>query len=167
MFILNIILFKTIWLLTVYTVANQLYFVGPIAVILNLCIHLIFSKNKLINIKLYALTSLVGFFVDTLLIQGQVISFSDASFISPLYMICLWLNFSTLFEYGLSWSLKKPIIAITLLAFSAPFSYFSAFKLNAIGLQQPLYFSLVCIGVLWAFSTGLLLYKYKDWMKNE
>ena len=162
--ILNFFIFQIVWFLTAWSIPNNLSEVGPVITLTIAGLYIFISKNKLFKLKLYFFAAGLGFIVDTILIQLNAISFPLSNpTISPMFMVCLWINFVITFEYCLSWIHRSLLNGMILAFLGAPLSYYTGEKMGALMLHNNIIFSLLSIGFLWVISMGVLMILYKKW----
>jgi hypothetical protein len=73
----------------------------------------------------------------------------------PVWILALWLGFSTILNVSLRWMKGRYLIAVIFGAVGGPLAYFSAEKIGAIILHGQN--SYIALSILWAFITPLLL----------
>ena len=79
----------------------------------------------------------LGFFVDSMLIRSGVIVLPNDVVIPPVWLICLWIVFSTLLNHSLRWLHSQLFFAVLLGALAAPFSYYAGIRLTDVSLAEP------------------------------
>lgn len=162
--ILNFIIFQSVWFLTAWSIPNNMPEIGPIITLTVASLYLVIFNNKLFKLKLYLFAAVLGFVVDTILIHLNAISFPLSNTItSPMFMVCLWINFVITFEYCLSWIHRSLVNGMILAFLGAPLSYYTGEKMGALILHKNIIFSLTSIGLLWVISMGVLMILYKKW----
>lgn len=106
------------------------------------------------------LTVLLGMVADQMVYHFGWITFtaqaSSAPFI-PLWMVALWLGFSSSLNENFSWLRAKPLLAILFGAIGGPVAYLGAEKLGAVVLTMPFYSS-VWIAMSWGILMPLMLW---------
>ncbi len=152
---LNAIGFQAIWWLAV------LYREQSVPVIMALvALHFYgLSRDRLKEVKLVLGLSLVGIAADWVFVENKFIGFPNHVGI-PLYLVALWLGFSSTVLHSLSWVFKLPVLAFVLGSIGGPLSYFAAGKLGAIEILVPTSEAMVALGAFWsvlflAISVGM------------
>ena len=94
--------------------------------ILFLLSYLYFNHNKQRFIKISLLISVPGYFFDTLLVYFQIYEFNSIFIFGtlPLWMIVLWLSFSTLFDEILVFFKNYKVLGIILSGILGPLTYY-------------------------------------------
>lgn len=155
--VVNIVGLKAGWLACIIGAANDVAWVGPVVVALHLAWHLSTSPSRTGQARLLVLAALVGLVVDTALARGGWLAYASAlplAWISPPWMVALWLNFATALTRSMSFLLDRVWIAGPLGAIGGPLAYWGGAELGAVALTRPS--TLVAVGVAWALSLPLL-----------
>ena len=94
--------------------------------IIFLIIYLFFNQNKKKFVKISLSISIPGYIFDTLLVYFQVYDFETIAKLGtlPLWMIVLWLSFSTLFDEILTFFKSYKILGIILSGILGPLTYY-------------------------------------------
>ena len=94
--------------------------------ILFLLSYFYFNHNKQRFIKISLLISVPGYFFDTLLVYFQIYEFNSIFIFGtlPLWMIVLWLSFSTLFDEILVFFKNYKVLGIILSGILGPLTYY-------------------------------------------
>ena len=165
--VINLVVFNIIWALSAWGGANNHPEVGVISVSCSAAIYIWRSQNRKRCIKFYSCAAALGFFADTLLIQIQAILVPSSNApISPLFMVCLWINFATTFDYSLHWVHKYFKSGLLCAFLGAPGAYYAGAKAGAIQLNPSLPYSLGSIGILWTGAMAVLVIASRRWRSN-
>ena len=94
--------------------------------ILFLLSYFYFNHNKQRFIKISLFISVPGYFFDTLLVYFQIYEFNSIFIFGtlPLWMIVLWLSFSTLFDEILVFFKNYKVLGIILSGILGPLTYY-------------------------------------------
>jgi len=76
----------------------------------------------------------------------------------------MWVQFATLFRFGLSFLRGRYLLAALLAAVGGPFAFWSGARLGAMEFPQPELRSLVVLGLVWATMFPLLLRLSVRWI---
>ncbi len=68
----------------------------------------------------------------------------------------LWLQFGTLFRYGLWWLAGRPVLGLLLGAVGGPLTFVAGERLGAVTLGEPRSLALVLLALVWAVALPLL-----------
>ncbi len=156
----NLVTFYIGWFACVLGAANQRTLLGPGIALLILVLHVYLLPNATREIRLILTTGLIGFVIDTALAACGVLSFHGeglASWVSPLWMVSLWMLFATTFHTSLSWLAGRPLLAVLLGAIGGSASYYAGAQLGALTLHPQLVLSLAVIAIAWGTVMIVLL----------
>ena len=132
-------------------------------VIASLAWHLASAKKAGAELTLLLSALFIGGLFDqvmhsTGLISYQAHGWSDAlnSRLVPVWILALWLAFTSTLNVSLRWMRGKWLVAILFGAIGGPLAYIAAEKLGAVSLNNfPLHYVALALG--WAILTPLLL----------
>ena len=158
--VLNFILFQTVWFLTIWSASVSRPFLG-VTLIVFIAIGYIFISKCFINQFLFFLgVACIGLWVDSSLINLHILYIESIKIgslqLSPPFMVLLWVNLATTFDYSLNWIQKRYVLGSVFGGIGGSSSYYAGVKLNAAQLGQPEWISLLYIGVTWAIVFPLL-----------
>jgi hypothetical protein len=160
--LMNFLLFQIVWFISVFCIVSDMSFVGFTLIGIVAIFYSLISKRPQQMFLFYLLAALVGFVIDTLLINSgavQLISpllLGDSLFISSPIMVMFWVNFVTTFDYSLSWLQPYKWWGAILGSIGGPWSYYAGFKLGALHLGDPMIYSLLSISLAWFLSMPIL-----------
>lgn len=158
--LLNFVTFYIGWFACVLGAVNQQMLLGPGIALLILVLHVYLLPNATREIRLILTTGLIGFVIDTLLAACGVLSFHGEgleTWLSPLWMVSLWMLFATTFHTSMSWLAGRTLIAVLLGTIGGPASYYAGAQLGALTLHPQLVFSLGVIAMAWGVVMVILL----------
>ena len=153
--IFNLALFKAGWFAVVFFAAAQLPAAATIAAIVVVALHLWQSPNRKAEFTLVAISALVGFGWESLLVAAEVLQYDTGSLIpgtAPLWIVAMWMLFATTLNVGMRWLRRSPMIAIMAGLVGGPLAFLAGQGAGAVTLSEPVY-SVMIIGLGW----GLLL----------
>lgn len=159
--IINAIGFQIVWFICVQ--GNNLFAIT--ATITLLAIHQKIFKPELKRWKLLIIFSLIGYVGDNFIAMLFEVTYSG--YLIPLWLLCLWLSFSTTIDHAMSWIFNKSYITLLVGTFMVPISYFAGISLSGSSLNHISDSSLFWLfflteGIWW--SILLLSYqKTKSW----
>lgn len=161
--VINIILFQSAWFATVISVANSLESLAITSVLAVLGLHLYLVKDKSREVLLILIVGLIGFFVDSSLIIGNVFSASGTLGVenfAPVWLIMLWMLFAITINHSLAWLKENYTLAGVLGATFAPVAYYvgSNFEVLTFSKDYTLAGVMIVIGVTWAVVTPLMVF---------
>ena len=133
--------------------------------IIFLIIYLFFNQNKKKFVKISLSISIPGYIFDSLLVYFQVYDFETIAKLGtlPLWMIVLWLSFSTLFDEILSFFKNYKILGIILSGVLGPLTYYLG---EPIGVIKIYNFQAFIISMI-LFWIILMIYYLNYVVKND
>lgn len=148
------------WFACVGGAASGRPWLGPITVAGLLAVHLWMARRAGREIALLAVAGAIGFAVDTLQASFGLYTFRHggvASWLSPPWMVALWILFASTLNASLAWLAGRYGLAAVLGVLFGPMSYVAGARLGAIELSADTRFSVVGIGAAWALALPTLL----------
>ena len=118
--------------------------------------HLVFRSSLRADITIAAITTAVGFCLDTLWIHLNVLDFNGAT-LAPVWIVVLWTALGLSLNHSMSVFLRRPLIGAILAGASAPLSYLSGAALG--GVIVPERVLLAVVSASW-FVFFYLLFRY-------
>lgn len=149
------------WLACVLGAGFGYPWVGPVVVVMLTISHLMWVNFPRQQLVLVAGAALLGWIVDTLMGIAGALSFSGnpfPSWVSPPWMIALWVNFALTLPVSLKWLLGRYSLGVVLGAMAGPLAYWSGARLEALEFRGALGTTLLILALLWAASLPLLLF---------
>ena len=169
-FIYNILGFKVCWWACVLgSVSNQKY-LGPILVMIYLCIHLynVIPELRKSELSLLLFAGILGTLADSILLNLDILSYegsyNNINYIAPLWITAMWVGFTATLNYSFKKIIKKYFLQIFLGLIFGPMAYITGNGLGAINFN-PIYnqkLILIIIGLIWGCSFPLLC-----WISNS
>jgi len=159
--IINVIGFYICWWLTIYGAVSQFYYIGPLATIIFIIIHLKKVTNHMKEDIFLFISFFLGLFIESLLLNLDIIIHKGLLVqynIAPLWAVSLWLCFATTLLHSFKWLSKRYIVSSFLGLLSAPMIYFSMFSLDVIEFGVSKIFVILITSVLWALFVPLFIY---------
>ena len=123
--IVSFVLFNALWLSAVSGRENYIVLSGVLLALQFFYSIAVARVSWTLILRLFA----VGLLLEAIVISLGVIDFAGGYF--PLWLVMLWLGFSSMAPVALDWLAPKPVIAVLLGAVSGPLSYVAGIKLNA------------------------------------
>jgi hypothetical protein len=161
--VINFVLFQAAWFAAVLGAAREMFWLGPLAMIPTLAVHLALQENRRGEVKLLLVAGLLGFLVDTTFVAGGLFTPLQHLFprpFSPPWMICLWLNFAATLNVSMAWLRGRYMLAMVFGAIGGPLAYYSGAKLGATE-ALPTATGMLLLAIGWGIMTPLLV-----WLTN-
>jgi len=152
--IANAAVFQVAWLLCV--LGGSL--IAALVTVLVIANHLRFVSRKRNEVIFLSQTLAIGLLCDMALVNTGVLA--TGNLLPPVWLSCLWLLFGSTVGYALRMFHGRLIFCIVGGAFLAPLSYFGGARLADVPLLEPLWLSLLIIGLVWAAVFPALVYLY-------
>ena len=157
--LINFFAFQVGWFSSVLGAANQMPWLGPVALLMVLAIHLRISSKPAAELLLVVSCGLVGLFFDSLLVAFGWVAYPSGQFseyLAPYWIVTMWMLFGTTLNISMGWLKRKPVLAAIFGAVGGPLSYIAGQKLGGIVLvDYSVAVTMLAIG--WAIFMPLLL----------
>ena len=159
--VINFIIFQINWAICVFAAAKGYPWLGPMIVFIWCLIHTYMYRSFiLVELPILLITGCIGYLVDSFLVVFNFIEFplhAQFGYLSPLWMVALWVSFSTTFRHSMSWLREKYILASFFALIGGPFAYLAGQKIGAINglIDIP---NILVVGILWAIVFPSILY---------
>ena len=149
---LNLIIFNLLWVGLVLGRDSLIHLTLPSLLIYLACLL------RIGNLKFHKvlLPSIIGITIDSSLTFFGIFNFPDSNLIIPLWLIVLWVNFSTTIPLSLSFIGKNKLVAFGLGATVLPFNYAVGERLGAVTFGEPYLFSILVLVLVWSVSFPIL-----------
>ena len=121
-----------------------------------LSLYFYYNQNKIKFLKVSLLLSIPGYLYDSFLVYSQIYEFTSSFIVGtlPLWMIILWLSFSTLFDEILTIFKKFKKMGLFLSAVLGPITYYLGEPIGIILINDKILF----FGLMVPFWLFLMLY---------
>lgn len=160
MFVLiNILVFQVGWLAAVIGGAHQMPWLGPVALVVMLLIHLNAARHPIEELVLVLFCGVLGAAFDSILVANGWVSYSSgliSASLAPYWIVAMWMMFAMTLNVSMKWFRGKPLTSAVFGFFGGPLSYIAGEELGAITLLNPLA-SLTMLGLGWAVMMPLLM----------
>lgn len=151
--VLNVVAFQIGWFACVLSAAQGQAWIGVLLVGMLLGLHLFLTTDRMRELRLLLSVGVVGFVVDSVQAACGIFSFGSAgavSWMSPPWMVALWLNLATTLRFSLRWLTDRAFLAAALGAVTGPLSYYAGARLGAFTFPADLGVSMTTLAVVWA-----------------
>lgn len=158
--VINVALFQAAWFTAVLGTSRGMLWLGPLAMVPVLGVHLTLAENRSGEMKLLMVVGILGFLFDTVLVAAGV--FLPVAHLlprpfSPPWMVALWLNFAATLNVSLAWMRGRYILAAAFGAVGGPLAYYSGAKLGATE-ALPSLGGMLVLALGWGLMTPLLVW---------
>lgn len=158
--LINVALFQAAWFAAVMGAARGMLWLGPLAMLPTLAVHLALQDDRRREVKLLLTAGILGFAFDTALVVGGVFTPLQHLFprpFSPPWMVCLWLNFAATLNVSMAWLRGRYLLATLFGAVGGPLAYYSGARLGATE-ALPTTTGMLILAVGWGIMTPLLVW---------
>jgi hypothetical protein len=156
---INVVLFQAAWFAAVLGTAHGMLWLGPMAMIPTLAVHLALQENRKGEVRLLLAAGALGFLFDTGFVAAGVFTPLQHLFprpFSPPWMVCLWLNFAATLNVSMAWLRGRYLLAALFGAVGGPLAYYSGAKLGATE-ALPTTTGMLLLALGWGLMTPLLV----------
>jgi hypothetical protein len=152
--LLNAVLFQLGWFACV--LGGDLIAVAVTATILFA--HSQFFMRSRREWLLFGVVPLMGVALDSLWVYSGVLDFPQANFLIPIWLICLWMVFSTSLCHSFQWLQRRLLLASLLGAIAGPSSYLAGAAMADVVIAEPRLISIVLMSLAWSLLFPLMLF---------
>jgi hypothetical protein len=157
--ILNLVAFQAGWLACVLGAANGVPWVGALAALAAVGLHLALAADAAAEIRLIAIALALGIVFDSALLATGWVSYPSgvlSAYVAPYWILALWALFATALNGCMSWIKRSLPLAASLGAICGPLSYLAGARLGGIALIEPLP-ALVALALIWFVAMPTLV----------
>lgn len=154
----NFVLFQLSWFACVIGASKGMPWLGIAVTVLVMAWHIAQAPQKKPEILLMLICLILGALFDQAIVTFNLISYMHhgwSNALVPVWILGLWLAFSTILNVGLRWMHGRYIVAVLFGAIGGPLAYMGAEKLGAVILHGNSSYIVLSIG--WAIITPVLL----------
>lgn len=158
--LLNLALYQTGWFCCVLGAARDHPWPGAVAATALLLVHVALVTQTRREIGLLVAAALIGGVVDSLQSCFGLLRFQSGHVIgciAPPWILVMWMQFATLFRFGLAFLSGRYLLGAVLGALGGPFAFWVGERLGAVDFGAPSWRSLLVLGAVWAVATPTLL----------
>ncbi|MDJ0910705.1 MAG: DUF2878 domain-containing protein [Woeseiaceae bacterium] len=162
--LVNIAAFQVGWFSSVIGGAQQMPWLGPLAALIVLSIHLYIARQPSREIVLIVCAAALGAAFDSALLAAGWVQYSSGLFsdyVAPYWIITMWMLFATTLNVSLRWMRTRPLVASVFGLIGGPLSYIAGQKLGGVVLVNEVA-ALAALGIGWAIFMPLLLWLSKN-----
>jgi hypothetical protein len=155
----NIVVFQIAWLLSVIGGAQQMPWLGPLATLIALTLHLRAARNPLEEVLLVLSCGLLGLCFDSYLVASGWVSYKAGLFsdyFAPYWIVTMWMLFAMTLNVSMRWLRGKPVLAAVFGFFGGPASYLAGQALGGIVLSNEVA-ALAALAIGWAVMMPMLM----------
>ena len=159
--LINVVVFKAVWIACVWGAAHGLPWLGPVAAAACLALHLWLAPNPRPEVVLAVFCGGLGVIGEGALIASGLVSFAGTSEAFPLlpppWLIAMWVAFSTLMNVSFRWLRGRAWLSILLGATLGPLAYHGGANMGGMSFHDPEWQGLVAVAILWGVAMPVLV----------
>ena len=162
----NVGAFQLGWVACVFGAASGRPWLGPLAAIPVVGVHLWQSSDRWGALRKVLLLGGLGAGLDSALGYAGIFLYRDSlltPWFCPPWLVALWLIFATTLRQSLGWLAARDGLAALLGGIFGPASYYAGGALGALGFGVAHARALAVVGALWALLLPLLLRLASNW----
>ena len=156
----NAVLFQLCWLVSVAGAGRGYAWIGFAPLVLFAAWQLRASSVPRADLKLMAFAAVLGFAVDTSLVQSGALHFAapvPSSELAPAWIVGIWAAFALTLNHSLAFLKRRLLAAVLLGLVGAPIAYgVAASRFDAVVFDGTALFGVALIGLAWAALTPAL-----------
>lgn len=160
----NLVGYQIVWFIEVINAAQQRAWPGVAAAAVFVAWQLLVSVQRALDLRLILAAALFGLLVEGGLAASGFAHYAAATpsiFGAPVWILSLWIAFSTTLTRSLLWLQKKPLLGVVFGAVGGPLAYLGAERgWGAVIFVQPSLHAIMWLGAGWAAAMavfGLLI----------
>lgn len=157
--LVNAAIFQVAWFSSVIGGASQMPWLGPVAVLIALAVHLSFARQKFEEVVLVVSCALIGASFDSVLVAAGWVSYKSGQFsayIAPYWIITMWMLFATTLNVSMRWMRGRPRLAAFFGLYGGPAAYIAGEALGGIVLTNRIS-ALIALAIGWAIILPILM----------
>jgi hypothetical protein len=158
--LINAVVFQVAWLVSVIGGAQQMPWLGPVAVLLALALHVHTARKPFEEILLVVICALIGAGFDSILVAAGWVTYKAGLFsdhLAPYWIISMWMLFAMTLNVSMRWLRGQPKLAALLGFYGGPASYLGGQALGGIVLSNQVA-ALMALAVGWAKMMPILMW---------
>jgi hypothetical protein len=157
--LLNLAVFDIAWFASVTGGAQEMPWLGPLAVLVAVMLHLRTARNSTEEILLILSCAVIGAIFDSFLVATGWVTYKAglfSDFLAPYWIITMWMLFATTLNVSMRWLRGKPWLAAVFGLVGGPITYLAGQKIGGIVLSNQ-FAALVALGIGWAIMMPMLV----------
>jgi len=157
--LVNIAVFQIAWLLSVIGGAQQMPWLGPVAALIALILHLSAARKPFEEVLLVLICGMIGAGFDSILVATGWVTYKAGLFsenFAPYWIITMWMLFAMTLNVSMRWLRGKPKLAALLGFYGGPASYIAGQALGGIILVNQTA-ALAALAIGWAVMMPMLM----------
>ena len=157
--LLNLVIFDLAWFASVTGGAQEMPWLGPLAVLGAVTLHLRTARNPTEEVLLILSCAIIGAVFDSFLVATGWVTYKAclfSDFLAPFWIITMWMLFATTLNVSMRWLRGKPWLAAVFGLVGGPTTYLAGEKLGGIVLSNQ-FAALAALAIGWAIMMPILM----------
>lgn len=158
--LINFLFFQAGWFACVLGAANSMFWLGPFVVLVVSFYYFLVRSNFIREFFFILIVSFIGLFWENLIIAFDIVQYPSGKQIiglAPLWIVAMWISFSTTIDISLSWLNGRKVLSTLFGFIGGPLAFYGGEKLGAVDFpDRDLSFLVLAIG--WGVIFPLLFY---------
>jgi hypothetical protein len=159
-FFANLVSFQLCWVAFVWGGASGRWWLGFVPLLVFVAWQLSASRWRRSDLLTMGLAFLLGVLVESTMAAAGWFNYTTptpALFFAPLWMLGMWINFGLTINHSMAWLKGRTLLAALFGLLGGPLTYVLAGSAwNALEVPEPMWPSLLAIGIAWAIAMPLL-----------
>jgi len=158
--LMNFAVFEIAWLSSVIGAAQQMPWLGPLAAVIALALHLRAARRPFEEVLLVLCCGLIGAGFDSMLVTAGWVSYEAGMFsnyLAPYWIVTMWMLFATTLNVSMRWLRGRPKLAALLGLYGGPASYLAGQALGGIVIVDQ-FAALTALALGWAVIMPVLMW---------
>lgn len=155
----NIVAFEIAWFFSVFGGARQMPWLGPVAVLIVLAVHLHAARKPFEEVLLVLSCALIGAAFDSFLVATGWVTYKTGLFseyFAPYWIVAMWMLFATTLNTSMRWLRGRLKLAALFGFVGGPASYLAGQELGGITLHNEAA-ALIALAVGWSVIMPALI----------
>jgi hypothetical protein len=164
----NFLGFQSVWFLSLFGAGTHKSWLGALALAAFTAWHFRAALNPRADFVLVLIACVVGFVVDTIFIQAQLLAYAEPlpfAAVAPYWIIGMWINFALTLNGSMRWLQGRYGLAAVLGAIGGPLAYVAGIKLGAAELLASEAVVFGVLAMVWAIAVPLLV-RATEWVNT-
>ncbi len=156
----NFAIFQIGWLSSVIGGAQGMPWLGPLAALVAIVVHLRFARKPFEELLLVISCALIGASFDSILVAAGWVAYKSGQFsalLAPYWIITMWMLFATTLNVSMRWLRGRPKLAAFFGFYGGPAAYLAGQALGGIVLVNT-FAALAALAIGWAAMMPLLMW---------
>ena len=156
---LNFAGFQIGWFACILGAAHGYSWAGPTVVVGFFAAHLLLAADRRREFRVALVSVLFGILFDSAFAATGLLVYAGSlvSWLSPPWLVAMWVNFAITLRSSMSWLLGRPLLAAVAGAVFGPLAYLAGERLGAVDFSSPPLVGIVALAVCWGIAVPLLM----------